>query len=482
MDGIINRNAKAESGVKCLHWQDVVKSWTQLEVAIRWTKDVLVQEEKKKACPRRLGCLLSICVTCGNSECLQCDNVRKHYIESDHVVGFAVKRHFSGALHVTLFCFKCEFHVVHLSIELPGLERIIRQPEPNVFTISKRRNSSRLRGIFNLSNTCYMNAILQVLVHTPLLHQFYRDLKTGGFESDSLQNSCDETNFLTTLGNVFREFEKFSKDPIIPVKLLAMIWEVMPHLAGNKQHDAHEFFISALHALHLDLIKLHTSTTSLIDQLFLGRLQSTIRCNVCGHTRLTVDPFWDISLEITPNSEGLIDLQDLLRSFTKVELLDVECPIQCPTCGKQTECTKQLEFQLLPKVICIHLKRFRHSKSPSPRQCSKTTCTKIETKIKFTRFMDFDLFKTSDEEPSEFKKPRMNEKTTKHDDTYQLYAVVKHEGTHESGHYYTYINMGSDSTWYKCNDHAVTSVTRQEVLNTEAYLLFYKKFSPELTT
>ncbi|CAL8110987.1 unnamed protein product [Orchesella dallaii] len=477
----LNPDPEPNTSVRCSHWQDVIKSWKQLEPAIQRTKEVLLLKEtfcQQKACINRLDWCRSVCVMCRHTECLECANELKHYMESGigHVIGLRLKE-LSGASCLTLFCFECKTHVCHLSLELPGLERIIRQPN----VLPAMRKESRLRGILNLSNTCYMNAILQVLVHTPLLHDKCFVL-TSPSDNDS-RSRYDERNFLITIANVFREFNEFSNDPIVPVKLLAMIWEVMPHLAGNKQHDAHEFFISVLHALHLDFLKLPTSTVSLIDKLFLGRLQSTVRCNICGHTRLTVDPFWDISLEITPNSEGPIQLKDLLRSFTKVESLEVECQIQCPTCGKRTECTKQLKFQLLPNVICIHLKRFRHSKSPSPRQCNKTTCTKIETKIKFDPIMDFAPFKSSDEDanPPDFKKPCLdNIPIHKHDDTYLLYAVVKHEGTHESGHYYTYINLESDSTWYKGNDHVVTSVSRKEVMNTEAYLLFYKKFSFKL--
>ncbi|ODM99456.1 Ubiquitin carboxyl-terminal hydrolase 22 [Orchesella cincta] len=467
-----NALGTVETYQQCTHWHNTMKSWRELEAVIYWTRNVVKEShQKQRACPHSLDCVLCVCVTCRHVECLHCEQESKHSEESGHVIGYTVKR--GGSWYPTLYCFQCKVHTVLLSVHLPGLERIIgKQPLRNAANISA--NASRLRGILNLSNTCYMNAILQVLVHTPLLHQFYVDYNQSLPQlQDSRLNMCDETQFLIGLGNVFREFMKRSEDPIIPVKLMAVIWEVMPNLAGNKQHDAHEFFISALHALHLGFLKFHTATSSLIDQIFLGRLRSTVRCKICGHSRLTVDPFWDISLEITPNTEGPIELQDLLKSFTKVESLEVECQIQCPTCGKRTESTKQLKFQDLPNVICIHLKRFRHSKSPSPRQCNKTTCTKIETNIKFDQLMDFSSFKTSEEEPSDCKKPRM-ENVTKHHDMYQLYAVVKHEGTHECGHYYTYINI--DSNWYKGNDHLVTSVTRKEVLNTEAYLLFYKRF------
>ena len=45
-------------------------------------------------------------------------------------------------------------------------------------------------------------------------------------------------------------------------------------------------------------------------------------------------------------------------------------------------------------------------------------------------------------------------------------------GTIDSGHYIAYIR-GVDGSWFKCNDEWVTSVPVAEVLDSEAYLLFY---------
>lgn len=57
---------------------------------------------------------------------------------------------------------------------------------------------------------------------------------------------------------------------------------------------------------------------------------------------------------------------------------------------------------------------------------------------------------------------------------YSLYAVVNHIGSFEGGHYYAYIRHTRD-TWYKCDDHMITKASREEVLASPGYLLFYHK-------
>lgn len=52
------------------------------------------------------------------------------------------------------------------------------------------------------------------------------------------------------------------------------------------QHDAHEFFISVINQFHLELMRQNGSNVpseSLVDRLFLGRMESEIKCVVCQY-------------------------------------------------------------------------------------------------------------------------------------------------------------------------------------------------------
>ena len=68
---------------------------------------------------------------------------------------------------------------------------------------------------------------------------------------------------------------------------------------------------------------------------------------------------------------------------------------------------------------------------------------------------------------------------------YRLVGVVEHSGTMRGGHYVAYFKgamsrgkiekEGGRSTWYYASDAHVHEVSLTEVLQSEAYILFYEK-------
>lgn len=231
----------------------------------------------------------------------------------------------------------------------------------------------------------------------------------------------------------------------------------------------------------------------------------------CRHKSITVDPFWDTSLDIIsdPNDpKKSIELEDVLTRYTRVEHLGPSSMIQCADCGRKTESTKQLHFQVLPIILCLHLKRFEHSNT--------ATCKKIDTCVRFPEKLDLSPFMTNSDgvgtssssssshhshqshhhshhhghhKSSKRHKSgssshassstsntgiSLHERNANAQRWYHLYAVVNHIGSFEGGHYYAYIKHGPN-LWFKCDDHIITRASRDEVLNSPGYLLFYHK-------
>ena len=57
----------------------------------------------------------------------------------------------------------------------------------------------------------------------------------------------------------------------------------------------------------------------------------------------------------------------------------------------------------------------------------------------------------------------------------RLFAVVVHSGKNShSGHYIAYVRSLSKNEWWKMDDAKVTRVAQEEVVNCEAYMLFYR--------
>ena len=321
-----------------------------------------------------------------------------------------------------------------------------------------------LRGLINLGSTCFMNCILQALIHTPLLRDYFlADLHECHYGGD--KSIC----LVCEMCKLFQEFYSGKSTPHIPLRLLHLVWTHAKHLAGFEQQDAHEFLIATLDILHRHCKGIDNGTQEaivnnphncdcIIDQIFTGGLQSDVICQACNNVSTTIDPFWDISLDLGPKS-----LLDCLERFTRQEHLGSAAKIKCSKCQSYQESTKQLSMKKLPIVASFHLKRFEHS---------NRLHKKISTFISFPLYLDMSPFKASRRAPTNSNGNNIND--DEENSRYCLFAVVNHSGTIETGHYTAYIRQCRDQ-WFKCDDHLITRASVQEVLQSEGYLLFYHK-------
>lgn len=390
-----------------------------------------------------------------------------------------------------------------------------------------------LRGLINLGNTCFMNCILQALTHAPSLRDYFlADLHECHYDGEK-SIKC----LVCEMCRLFQEFYSGKPTPHIPLKLLHLVWTNARHLAGYEQQDAHEFLIATLDILHRHckgpnlsaeeaIVNNPHNCDCIIDQIFTGGLQSDVVCLACNNVSTTIDPFWDISLDLGPKS-----LLDCLERFTRQEHLGSTAKIKCSKCQSYQESTKQLSMKKLPIVASFHLKRFEHS---------NRLHKKISTFISFPLYLDMSPFKasrrattsnnnnnnsnsgnnnininnninnnTNDSNSNSSLNSNSNNSNSNsnynndmnntsrinsnnnnstgihqhylnssaNDDEnskYCLFAVVNHSGTIKTGHYTAYIRQCRDQ-WFKCDDHLITRASVQEVLQSEGYLLFYHK-------
>lgn len=216
-------------------------------------------------------------------------------------------------------------------------------------------NRLGLRGLYNLGSTCFMNCIIQVLIHTPVLRDY--------FLSD--RHNCKLASCMVCeISNIFQEFYSGKSTPISLHDLLVLIWKNASHLAGYKQQDAHEFFIATLNLLHShfrDSTKAQQDPCScIIDEIFTGELLSDLVCTKCRHVSPTFEPFKDLSLDISFDTGGQPkSLHHCLERFTRLEHLGVK--LTCSKCNAEREFTKELSIETLPIIASFHLKRFEQT-------------------------------------------------------------------------------------------------------------------------
>ncbi|EER23407.1 hypothetical protein D8B26_001512 [Coccidioides posadasii str. Silveira] len=317
-----------------------------------------------------------------------------------------------------------------------------------------------VRGLYNLGQTCYMNVIMQTLFHEPLLTSYF--LGHGHRIYDCSEANC----FVCQVAETFAEFNNDEKqEGFNCLNLLLSSWQSSPDLAGYQQQDAHEFYqflVNKLHATAEDRVDGYDQRCRcFFHKAFFGKLQSSVTCHNCGNTNRTEDPIMDLSLAFqvqrkkkalhwTPGeSDTTPTLNGCLESYTAPEELPAS-DYSCSWCGTPQGATKQLRLRNLPVILCMQLKRFERHRSVSE---------KVDAKVSFPLSINMAPYTTRSHSKNVLKY------------TYDLLSVVVHIGDIDSGHYLAYCRQGE--LWFKFNDDRVTWATEAEVLDADAYLLFY---------
>uniref|UniRef100_A0A8C9ZID9 Ubiquitin carboxyl-terminal hydrolase n=1 Tax=Sander lucioperca TaxID=283035 RepID=A0A8C9ZID9_SANLU len=350
-------------------------------------------------------------------------------------------------------------------------------------------------GLRNLGNTCFMNAILQSLSNIEQFSCYFKELpavalrsgKTAGRRMYHTRSQGDNSvslveEFRKTLCSLWQG----SQTAFSPDSLFYAIWKIMPSFRGYQQQDAHEFMRYLLDHLHRELqysrngashslspqdgVRLSTAegkccingTASVVTSNFGGILQNEVNCLICGTESRKFDPFLDLSLDIPSQFRQkrskdqepgpTCTLRDCVRSFTDLEELDETELYYCHKCKKRQKSTKKFWIQKLPKVLCLHLKRFHWT---------AFLRNKVDTYVEFPlKGMDMRgyLLEPDNSLPESC--------------LYDLVAVVVHHGSGVgSGHYTAY---GShEGRWYHFNDSTVTLTNEDTVRKAKAYILFY---------
>lgn len=180
---------------------------------------------------------------------------------------------------------------------------------------------------------------------------------------------------------------------------------------------------------------------------------------------------FQMKLENTkPLSKGKesLTIYDFLKHFRDPEVLCSQNAWFCNKCKKNQRATTQMEIFSAPKVLIIHLKRFRNNRNIK---------TKINLKINYPLdgldLKDYVVESLMPEELVE-KKLKGEEKYEKKSVVYDLYGVINHHGGNLScGHYTALCKNSGDGNWYKFDDKLVYEVGEGTICNNDAYVLFY---------
>ncbi|CAN1146998.1 Ubiquitin carboxyl-terminal hydrolase 21 [Linum perenne] len=309
-------------------------------------------------------------------------------------------------------------------------------------------------GLYNLGNTCFINAILQCFTHTVPLVKALRSHN----HSLPCERGIDGFCVLDALRDHTERSLASSGKTISPQNLFDNLSCISSFFRRYQQEDAHEFLQCLLDRLerccldpNLPEGSSSSDASNIVQQTFGGRLVSKLKCCSCGHFSDKYEPLIDLSLEI----EEVGNLHDALESFTKVERIeDSETKLTCDGCKDKVTMEKQLMLDRTPLIATLHLKRFK---------TDGYSVDKIGKHVEFP--LELDLMPYSNHEKD------INQVNLK----YQLYGVVVHNGfLPTSGHYFCYIRS-SPGKWHKLDDTRVTECREEFVLSQSAYILLYAR-------
>ncbi|KFY94663.1 hypothetical protein V498_03790, partial [Pseudogymnoascus sp. VKM F-4517 (FW-2822)] len=201
--------------------------------------------------------------------------------------------------------------------------------------------------------------------------------------------------------------------------------------------------------------------TGWVHDIFEGVLTSETRCLTCEAASQRDETFIDLSIDLEEHSS----VTSCLRKFSAEEMLCERNKFHCDNCGGLQEAEKRMKIKRLPKILTLHLKRFKYTED-------LTRLQKLFHRVVYPYHLR--MFNTTDdaEDP---------------DRLYELYAVVVHIGGNAyHGHYISIIKT-QDRGWLLFDDEMVEPVDKHYVRNffgdkpgmACAYVLFYQETTLE---
>ncbi|KAI8618945.1 hypothetical protein BC830DRAFT_857743 [Chytriomyces sp. MP71] len=363
---------------------------------------------------------------------------------------------------------------------------------------------------------CFMNAILQPLLHCVT---FYNLIKQLGL--NVAYSFKTNTPLMDAFITFFNEFDeelphqlsgktkcRTASDAFEPVYVYDALWKKsnVDSIKG-RQEDAEEFLGFLLDGLHEELLFVRrggkpvvrpsspdgltsptssdvtggssskdtsgddawvevgrknktatTRTTEILEtpivQIFGGRTRSIIKAHG-DKERVTLEPFQSLQLDIAPDHVASID--DALLNLTVPETIT---GVTSQNLGIAVDATKQTYIDVFPSVLILHLKRFVYDQScGATRKLRKHVA--FETRLKVRG----DVVAPGARRAGQV--------------VYTLFAVVNHHGKYAEGGHYTCDVYRNNEEWLRMDDENVEKVTVEDVVeekeDRQAYMLFYAK-------
>lgn len=280
-------------------------------------------------------------------------------------------------------------------------------------------------GINNQGATCYLNSLIQSYFSTNAFRKAVYDIPT---------DKSDNADVALALQSIFYQLQT-SPEPVDTLGLTAAFgWDTIDAFT---QHDVQE-----LNRILMDRLEgkmKGTAIEGVLNNIFVGKMKSFIRCVNVDFESARIEDFWDVQL----NVKGMGNLTNSFINYNELEMMDGENQYAAEGLGLQ-DAEKGVVFQQLPPVLHLQLKRFEYD-------FNYDRLIKLHDRYEYPLEVDLKPFLDSECEMAS------------EDCRYQLHGVLVHDGDVSAGHYYALIRPGLEDEWFRFDDDKVWKATQHQV-------------------
>ncbi|ERE75544.1 ubiquitin carboxyl-terminal hydrolase 16 isoform X1 [Cricetulus griseus] len=207
-----------------------------------------------------------------------------------------------------------------------------------------------VKGLSNLGNTCFFNAVMQNLSQTPVLRELLKEVKMSGTIvkieppdlalTEPLEVNLEPPGPLTlAMSQFLNEMQENKKRIVTPKELFSQVCKKATRFKGYQQQDSQELLRYLLDGMRAEehqrvskgILKAFGNSTekldeevknkvkeyekkktipSFVDRIFGGELTSTIMCEECRTVSLVHESFLDLSLPVLDDQSGKKNIND----------------------------------------------------------------------------------------------------------------------------------------------------------------------------